>query len=85
MMASASELGAFLIDGWELLRADDVRSAVAAARGVFGIGEERRRGWSGRGDEFYWDRDMIGAEKEAVLEEALTMEGFLIFRNCRYC
>ncbi|KAJ6806490.1 uncharacterized protein M6B38_370920 [Iris pallida] len=81
MMASAAEAGAFLIAGWDPQRADEVRSAAAAARGVFEIEEGRRRRWFGRGNEFYWGRDVVGAEKEAVLKEMLTVEGYRIFRE----
>ncbi|KAJ6844334.1 uncharacterized protein M6B38_292070 [Iris pallida] len=80
MMASASEVGAFVVDGWDLLLPDDVRSTIDAGRGVFDVEEESRVEGFWRGDEFRWDRN-IGVMAEVVLEGALTEEGYRIFRE----
>ncbi|KAJ6828027.1 uncharacterized protein M6B38_364655 [Iris pallida] len=80
MMASASEVGAFVVDGWDMLLPDDVRSAIDAGKAVLDVEEERRVEGFWRGDDFCFDRD-VGPMAEAVLEGALTEEGYRIFRE----
>lgn len=89
MMTSAGKIGAFLIDGGDLLGGEELRSAIEVGRKVFLIGEEKRKGMmkerfghgEGGEEEFYWTRNM---GSDAGLAEAwpdTEEDGYRIFRE----
>lgn len=71
VLAAAAEIGAFRIvgGGEEAVAAAEVREAIEAGCGVFGVSGELERG-DGIGKVFYWRRPMT-PEDERALEEAL--------------
>ncbi|KAG1338136.1 hypothetical protein COCNU_04G004420 [Cocos nucifera] len=83
VLAAVVEIGAFRIGGGgKVVAAEDVRAAIEAGGGVFGVPGELGR-WLGRrggiGEEFYLMRPM-SSEDDKVLEKALR-ETYRTFRE----